>query len=72
MIFDITIWDILNYWGVKPIDFIIIGFTVIFIFVLIIGLVKVRRRCANKKNSVNDEEPRRIIYFEESSYPQMA
>ena len=55
MILNITIWDILNYWGVKPIDFIIIGFTVIFILIAIIGLVKIKRRCANRKSN-NDYE----------------
>ncbi len=56
MILNITFWDILNYWGVKPIDFILIGFTFIFIIIVIIVLVKIKRNCSGKKPTVNDGE----------------
>lgn len=60
MFLDITIWDILDYFGVKPIDIVIITFIVIFIILILLGPAKIRKKCAKKNPLVNDEDTRRI------------
>ena len=56
MFLDISVWEILNYFGVKPIDIVIITFIVIFILLILVGPTIIKKKCANKKPSVNDED----------------
>ncbi len=62
MIFDITIWDILNYWGVKPIDFILICFTVIFIIIIITFIYKlvIIKKYESNKDEGDQRETKHI------------
>ena len=56
MFLDISVWEILNYFGVKPVDIVIITFIVIFLLLILVGPTIIKKKCANKKSSVNDED----------------
>jgi len=56
MFLNISIWDLLEYFGVKPIDIVIITFIVVFILLILVGPAKIKKKCANKKPSVNNED----------------